>query len=124
MFTFTKHNERKHFCMHYLHCFSTDDLFQSHLEDCILINGTQVITMPPKGSKIYFKNHHKQLPAPFVIYADFEAITEKIVFYLLMKSHIRKLTRAMGLAVSVIKLFVIMISNIRNRLSSIEEKTQ
>ena len=34
--------------------------------------------MPEEGSKIYFKNHHKMLPVPFVIYADFEAINEKI----------------------------------------------
>ena len=27
---------------------------------------------------IYFKNYHKGLAAPFVIYADFEAITEKV----------------------------------------------
>ena len=34
--------------------------------------------MPDKGSKIQFTNYNKQLEAPFVIYADFEAITEKI----------------------------------------------
>ena len=34
--------------------------------------------MPEKGDKVYFKNHHKQLPVSFVIYADFEAITEKV----------------------------------------------
>jgi len=34
--------------------------------------------MPAEGSKIYLKNHHKMQPVPFVIYADFEAITEKI----------------------------------------------
>ena len=34
--------------------------------------------MPEKGEQVYFKNHHKQLPVPFVIYADFEALTEKI----------------------------------------------
>ena len=28
--------------------------------------------MPKKGSSVQFKNFHKQLPAPFVIYADFE----------------------------------------------------
>ena len=28
---------------------------------------------------VYYKNHHKQLPLPFVIYADFESITEKII---------------------------------------------
>lgn len=34
--------------------------------------------MPEKGSKVTFQNNHKQLPVPFVIYADFEAINEKI----------------------------------------------
>ena len=34
--------------------------------------------MPDKGDNILtFKNHHKQLKVPFVIFADFEAITEK-----------------------------------------------
>jgi len=60
--------------MHCLHCFSSKDL-ESHKKDCIQLNGTQAIEMPAKGSKIYFKNHHKMLPVPFVIYADFEAIT-------------------------------------------------
>ena len=27
---------------------------------------------------VYFKNHHKTLPVPFGIYADFECTTEKI----------------------------------------------
>ena len=34
--------------------------------------------MPQPGSKVYFYGHQKQLPVPFVVYADFEAITEKI----------------------------------------------
>ena len=34
--------------------------------------------MPQPGSKVFFYQHQKQLPVPFVIYADFEAITEKI----------------------------------------------
>ena len=39
----------------------------------------QAIKMPTKGDNILkFNNFHKQLPVPFVIYADFEAITEKI----------------------------------------------
>ena len=53
-------------------------MFTSHLKDCILINSTQGIVMSPEDAKIDFKNYHKQLPAPFVIYADFEAVTEKI----------------------------------------------
>ena len=34
--------------------------------------------MPKEGSKVYFHNYQNQLPVPFVIYADFEAITKKI----------------------------------------------
>lgn len=35
--------------------------------------------MPEKNNNILkFDNFHKQLPVPFVIYADFEVITEKI----------------------------------------------
>ena len=35
--------------------------------------------MPKKGENILkFNNFHKQLPVPFVIYADFEAITKKV----------------------------------------------
>ena len=34
--------------------------------------------MPQPGSKVYFHNYQKQLPVPFIFYADFEAITEKI----------------------------------------------
>ena len=33
--------------------------------------------MPLAGEKIMYKNYQTQLQAPFVIYADFEAITEK-----------------------------------------------
>ena len=34
--------------------------------------------MPKKDERVYFKNFHKQLPVPFVIYAGFEAITKKV----------------------------------------------
>ena len=34
--------------------------------------------MPKADDIVHFKNYHKQLPVPLVIYADFEAITEKV----------------------------------------------
>ena len=77
MFRRTKHEHRKHFCMYCLQCFSREDVLTEHKNNCISINGKQAIKMPEKGDKVYFKNHHKQLSVPFVIYADFEAITEK-----------------------------------------------
>ena len=78
MFRQNKHEHRKHFCMYCLQCFSREDVLTEHKNNCISINGKQAINMPEKGDKVYFKNHHKQLPVPFVIYADFEALTEKI----------------------------------------------
>ena len=78
MYNQTKHNERKHFCMHCLQCLSSKERLEKHKVDCIKINGKQAIEMPEPGSKIKFTNYRKQLPAPFVIYADFEAITEKV----------------------------------------------
>ena len=79
MYNQTKHKERKHFCMHCLQCFSSERVLTDHKENCIQVNGTQAIKMPDKNNNILkFNNFHKQLPVPFVIYADFEAITEKI----------------------------------------------
>ena len=78
MFRQTKHEHRKHFCMHCLQYFSREDVLTEHKNNCISINGEQAIKMPEKGDEVHFKNHHKQLPVPFVIYADFEAITEKV----------------------------------------------
>lgn len=47
-------------------------------ENFIAINGKQAIKMPVKGETVQFQNHHKQLQSPFVKYADFQAITEKV----------------------------------------------
>ena len=33
--------------------------------------------MPCKNKNIFFMNYHKQLMAPFIIYADFECIYKK-----------------------------------------------
>ena len=79
MYNQTKHEHRKHFCMHCLQCFSSDRVLNNHKDICIQVNGTQAIKMPNKDNNILkFNNFHKQQPVPFVIYADFEAITEKI----------------------------------------------
>ena len=79
MFNQTKHEHRKHFCMHCLQCFSSEEVLNNHKNNCIQVNGTQAVKMPDKGNNILkFNNFHKQQPVPFVIYADFEAIIEKI----------------------------------------------
>ena len=79
MYQQTKHKERKHFCMHCLQCISSERVLNNHKDNCIQINGTQAINMPEKGDNILkYNNFHRQQAVPFVIYADFEAITEKI----------------------------------------------
>ena len=39
-------------------------------------NKTAVVDIPPKNKFIHFKNYYKQLPIPFVVYADFECFTK------------------------------------------------
>ena len=79
MYNQTKHKERKHFCMHCLQCFSSERILANHVNNCLTINGSQAINMSKKGENILrFNNFHKQLPVPFVIYADFEAIAKKV----------------------------------------------
>ena len=79
MYNQTKHEHKKHFCMHCLQCFSSEEVLNNHKNNCIQVNGEQAIKMPDKNNNtLKFNNFHKQQPVPFVIYADFEAITEKI----------------------------------------------
>lgn len=70
--------EKKDFCMHCLQCFSTEGILTKHKSNFIVINREQAIRMRKEGSIVQFQNYRKQMPAPFSIYADFEAITEKV----------------------------------------------
>ena len=40
MYSNTKHKDRKHYCMHCLQNFTTDQILDNHKEQCLLINGT------------------------------------------------------------------------------------
>ena len=76
----SKHREKKHFCERCLHGYSREDLLENHKPECQGIGQTAVrVEMPEEGkNKLTFQNHHKQLPAPYIIYADFEALTTKL----------------------------------------------
>ena len=79
MYNQTKHKERKHFCMYCLQCFSSEIILNDHKVTCLQVNGEQAIKMPTKENNILkFENYYKQQQVPFVIYADFESILEKI----------------------------------------------
>lgn len=75
----TKDEHTKYFCIHCLQCFSGKDILTKHKTNCMVIKGEQAIRMPQKGNNtLIFQNYHEQMSVQFVIYADFEAITEKI----------------------------------------------
>ena len=78
MYNQTKHKERKHFCRHCLQRFRYEKALINHKENCITINGAQAIKIPKADDKVHFDNYHKRLEAPLLIYADFEAINEKV----------------------------------------------
>ena len=60
-----------------MHCFSSEEILNKQNSNCMAINGEQAIRMPKKGKNtLQLQNHHRQMSVPFVIYADFEAITE------------------------------------------------
>jgi len=70
----TKHRCMKFFCDYCLHGFSRQDLLEHHEPHCRK-NGPQKIRIPSNDNDIlHFKDVHKQLKVPFVIYADFESI--------------------------------------------------
>ena len=67
----------EHFCTSCLHYFSSERVL-NHKKVCLYINGQQGIRMPEEGFKVKVENFYKQLKVSFIIYADFEAITQKI----------------------------------------------
>ena len=72
---------KAHYCKHCLHGFPSQQKLGEHLQ-----NGCRAITearpvLPEPGSKeacVEFKNHDKQYKAPFVVYADFEALNRPV----------------------------------------------
>ena len=72
------HKERKHFCERCLHGYTREDLLEAHRRRGIGQTAVR-LEMPEKGkNKVFFQNDHKQLPVPFIIYADFEALATKV----------------------------------------------
>ena len=75
----TRHNESKHFCERCLHGYSRKELLERHKPECKGLLKTPTRTeMMQEGENTEFKNFHKKMKTPYVIYADFESILEKI----------------------------------------------
>lgn len=60
--------------------FHRADLLKNYEKQCEGVNGGPTrIQMPEKGENtLSFRNHHKQMKTPYVVYADFEALVKKI----------------------------------------------
>ena len=82
--------------------------------------------MPEKGDNMLkFNNVQKQLPVPFVIYADFEAITEKntrMPANQTMMNHILNHIKNITSVHMDIRLSVVMMMNTVNQFRYIKEK--
>ena len=76
IFNKTRCKNKKYFCKCYLQSFSGENVLIEHKENCLIINGKQIVKL--KSGSISFKNYFKQLPIPFNIYADFECILKKV----------------------------------------------
>ena len=68
---------KRFICLRCLNSFPKQESLDKHEEYCKDKSAVK-INMPSKGSKLKFKNYHHSMRVPFVIYADFECITEKI----------------------------------------------
>jgi len=76
----TRHNESKHFGERCLHGYSRKELLERHKPECkgLLKSPTRTEMLKEGENKMSFTNHHRQMKQPYVIYADFECVLEKI----------------------------------------------
>jgi len=78
MSSVTKHQGKKHFCLKCLGHFSSEKVLLRHEEICSGDVCQQVMTMAPENSVLHFTNTRYQQRCPFVVYADFECITNPV----------------------------------------------
>ena len=69
------HNGEIFICKRCFCHYTKEELLDKHIEYCSN-NQTALINMPKPNTYLYFKNYYKQLPIPFVVYADFECFTK------------------------------------------------
>ena len=60
--------------------YTRQDVLEAHRSDCRGIGQTAVrVELSEEGkNKVFFPNHHEQLPVSFIIYTDCEALTTKV----------------------------------------------
>ena len=79
MYNKTKHEHRKFFACIAYNVLVVKRYLPNKRPTAWLLTASRLLGCHKKSNNILqFQNFHKQMPEPFVIYADFEAITEKI----------------------------------------------
>ena len=74
----SKFHNASFFCKYCHNGFGTPELLNKHYKNgCMEVEGQQIV-MPEPHEKMKFKHHFKKLRCPFVIYADFECLTEEV----------------------------------------------
>ena len=73
-----KHRARTHFCTNCLHGFSRKELLDKHVPLCISHDPLTVKMPEGNDAMMKFNAIDKMLEMPYVIYADFECVLEKI----------------------------------------------
>ena len=72
MLSYTHHT--KHICCYCSQAFCTGEILKSHVNDCIKVNGKQMIKMPKNGEYVRSRNCEIKIKSLFIIYEDFERI--------------------------------------------------
>ena len=74
----TNKGHKHYYCRRCLHGFIRQDLLDAHRQYCNQFT-FQKVKYPEEGkNNVEFRNFHKQIRVPFVIYADFETINKKM----------------------------------------------
>ena len=93
MFHKTKNKNKKWFCRSCLQCFSRESVWIKHKENCLSINGKQVVKLE-KGI-IEFEKQFKQISVSFKIYGYFECNLRGVEYY--EGSYTKKISRSHSL---------------------------
>ena len=71
----TRTDEPIKICKRCFSYYTKQDLLDKHIKYCSS-NKTAIVKMPEPNTFLHFKNYDRQLPVPFVVYADFECFTK------------------------------------------------
>ena len=73
-----KSKYKLHHCRYCQHGFKRLNLLEKHLErGCLAVEG-QSVQLPDEGDAIEFSNHYRAFKCPYVVYGDFECLTEQM----------------------------------------------